>query len=277
MVFNQSNFFSNFAQKRVSRPISLTHDWRYSKCKVLMFVQKTVDLSYFLIVSMADCAYERGRYVFLGNYFKASCLFGHIEKALGWESTIVVGPRKEKETHTRYPGPRLHPFIMDVRGRWGRSAHAFCAALWCSTWTPQREWRPSSLGSTRPGWPRPPGQRPTGPRSCPGGSPPTRSRRCHGRDRCPSRRESTTLRSSCTGLQSWKRNDLINLNRYIIGTYVMCVLDFCILAIHRRTLFNSSMGILKTLMCQIVDRHDRQTFSKVIENSQWCVLLQMLR
>ena len=33
--------------------------------------------------------------------------------------------RRERKKHQRYPGPELVPFVMDVRGRWGREAEAW--------------------------------------------------------------------------------------------------------------------------------------------------------
>ena len=33
--------------------------------------------------------------------------------------------RKERKKHTRYPGPELVPFVVDVRGRWGKEAEAW--------------------------------------------------------------------------------------------------------------------------------------------------------
>ena len=33
--------------------------------------------------------------------------------------------RREKAKHTRYPGPTMVPFVLDVRGRWGNEAQAW--------------------------------------------------------------------------------------------------------------------------------------------------------
>ena len=33
--------------------------------------------------------------------------------------------RRERRKHARYPGPELVPFVVDVRGRWGREAEAW--------------------------------------------------------------------------------------------------------------------------------------------------------
>ena len=33
--------------------------------------------------------------------------------------------RREKRKHVRYPGRGLYPFVVDIRGKWGKEAHAF--------------------------------------------------------------------------------------------------------------------------------------------------------
>ena len=37
--------------------------------------------------------------------------------------------RHERKKHTRYPGPRLIPFVLDVRGLWGKEAFAWAHAM----------------------------------------------------------------------------------------------------------------------------------------------------
>ena len=37
--------------------------------------------------------------------------------------------RRERAKHQRYPGRGLYPFVLDVRGRWGREARALVQAL----------------------------------------------------------------------------------------------------------------------------------------------------
>ena len=37
--------------------------------------------------------------------------------------------RRERMKHGRYPGPGLFPFVLDIRGRWGREAHAFVQSM----------------------------------------------------------------------------------------------------------------------------------------------------
>ncbi len=37
--------------------------------------------------------------------------------------------RREKSKHVRYPGAGLFAFVLDVRGRWGREAHAFVQSV----------------------------------------------------------------------------------------------------------------------------------------------------
>ena len=37
--------------------------------------------------------------------------------------------RREKMKHSRYPGTGLYAFCLDVRGRWGREAHAFVQSM----------------------------------------------------------------------------------------------------------------------------------------------------
>ena len=37
--------------------------------------------------------------------------------------------RRERKKHLRYPGRGLYPFVLDVRGKWGREAHAFVQAM----------------------------------------------------------------------------------------------------------------------------------------------------
>ena len=37
--------------------------------------------------------------------------------------------RRERRKHIRYPGRGLYPFVLDIRGRWGREAHAFVQAM----------------------------------------------------------------------------------------------------------------------------------------------------
>ena len=37
--------------------------------------------------------------------------------------------RRENRKHTRYPGRGLVPFVVDVRGKWGKEAHAFVQAM----------------------------------------------------------------------------------------------------------------------------------------------------
>ena len=37
--------------------------------------------------------------------------------------------RRERRKHLRYPGRGLYPFVLDIRGRWGREAHAFVQAM----------------------------------------------------------------------------------------------------------------------------------------------------
>ena len=36
--------------------------------------------------------------------------------------------RREKQKHQRWPGAGLYPFVLDVRGRWGKEARAFMMA-----------------------------------------------------------------------------------------------------------------------------------------------------
>ena len=37
--------------------------------------------------------------------------------------------RRERMKHLRYPGRGLYPFVVDVRGKWGREAHALAQAM----------------------------------------------------------------------------------------------------------------------------------------------------
>ena len=37
--------------------------------------------------------------------------------------------RRERKKHLRYPGRGLFPFVLDVRGRWGREAHVLVQAM----------------------------------------------------------------------------------------------------------------------------------------------------
>ena len=37
--------------------------------------------------------------------------------------------RREKRKHLRYPGRGLYPFVVDVRGKWGREARALVQAM----------------------------------------------------------------------------------------------------------------------------------------------------
>ena len=37
--------------------------------------------------------------------------------------------RRGRRKHIRYPGRGLHPFVVDIRGKWGKEAHAFVQAL----------------------------------------------------------------------------------------------------------------------------------------------------
>ena len=37
--------------------------------------------------------------------------------------------RREKMKHARYPGAGLFAFVLDVRGRWGKEAHAFVQSV----------------------------------------------------------------------------------------------------------------------------------------------------
>ena len=37
--------------------------------------------------------------------------------------------RHERKKHVRYPGPHLIPFVVDVRGRWGKEAQAWARAM----------------------------------------------------------------------------------------------------------------------------------------------------
>mgnify|MGYP003324412637 CR=1 FL=1 len=37
--------------------------------------------------------------------------------------------RRERMKHLRYPGRGLYPFVLDVRGKWGREAHALVQAM----------------------------------------------------------------------------------------------------------------------------------------------------
>ena len=37
--------------------------------------------------------------------------------------------RRERRKHRRYPGTGMYPFVLDVRGRWGREAHAFVQSM----------------------------------------------------------------------------------------------------------------------------------------------------
>ena len=37
--------------------------------------------------------------------------------------------RRERKKHLRYPGRGLFPFVLDVRGKWGREVHALVQAM----------------------------------------------------------------------------------------------------------------------------------------------------
>ena len=37
--------------------------------------------------------------------------------------------RRERRKHIRYPGRGLYPFVLDVRGKWGKEAHALVQAM----------------------------------------------------------------------------------------------------------------------------------------------------
>ena len=45
-----------------------------------------------------------------------------VQNGQAWRHALA---RKERKKHTRYPGPELVPFVVDVRGRWGREAEAW--------------------------------------------------------------------------------------------------------------------------------------------------------
>ncbi|MDA8583817.1 hypothetical protein N9L68_06270, partial [bacterium] len=37
--------------------------------------------------------------------------------------------RRERRKHIRYPGRGLYPFVLDIRGKWGKEAHALVQAM----------------------------------------------------------------------------------------------------------------------------------------------------
>ena len=44
-------------------------------------------------------------------------------------AALKVIERRERRKHRRYPGAGMYPFVLDVRGRWGREAHAFAQSM----------------------------------------------------------------------------------------------------------------------------------------------------
>lgn len=42
---------------------------------------------------------------------------------------VFARQRREKEKHRRDPGSKLHPFVVDCRGRWGRETTAWVALV----------------------------------------------------------------------------------------------------------------------------------------------------
>ena len=59
-------------------------------------------------------------------YLDVSVVAGQVSAADGQDRAIL---RRERAKHTRYPGAGLIPFVMDIRGKWGREAAAWARGL----------------------------------------------------------------------------------------------------------------------------------------------------
>ena len=73
-------------------------------------------------------------------------LFGQFRRCRCHPARVFVLERRERAKHTRYPGPGLFAFVLDVRGRWGKEAHSFCQAALAVL---PREQRPDALARCR--------------------------------------------------------------------------------------------------------------------------------
>ena len=57
-----------------------------------------------------------------------TCLDVSIVAGQDSTGTIRALMRREAAKHRRYPGPGLIPFVLDLRGRWGKEAQAWARA-----------------------------------------------------------------------------------------------------------------------------------------------------
>ena len=60
------------------------------------------------------------------RFIDVAVLAAHTHKGLAAQIRLE---RHERKKHTRYPGPRLIPFVLDVRGLWGKEACAWARAM----------------------------------------------------------------------------------------------------------------------------------------------------
>ena len=60
------------------------------------------------------------------RFLDVAVLAAHTHKGLAAQIRIE---RHERKKHTRYPGARLIPFVLDVRGRWGKEACAWARTI----------------------------------------------------------------------------------------------------------------------------------------------------
>ena len=60
------------------------------------------------------------------RFIDVAVLAAHTHKGLAAQIRLE---RHERKKHTRYPGPRLIPFVLDIRGLWGKEACAWARAM----------------------------------------------------------------------------------------------------------------------------------------------------
>ena len=74
--------------------------------------------------AILDVAYFDSRHG--ERFLDVAVLAAHTHKGLAAQIRLE---RHERKKHTRYPGARLIPFVLDVRGRWGKEACAWARAM----------------------------------------------------------------------------------------------------------------------------------------------------
>ena len=74
--------------------------------------------------AILDVAYFDSRHG--ERFLDVAVLAAHTHKGLAAQIQLE---RHERKKHTRYPGARLIPFVLDVRGRWGKEACAWARAM----------------------------------------------------------------------------------------------------------------------------------------------------